>query len=385
MSNEHIGRLKKVGLGKEVTAGTGVAATDWIPATERAFAPDVTKAKDESAYGTIDQLRESYTTREMTIAEIKGIFRDLFGGHLLNAALGTDTVTRLMVMAGGSGTWAVGETVTQATSGATGVVRRVIDATTLLVSVTSGVFTSGSNLVTGGTSAATGTPTYTSAQYAHLFTRLNSNNHPAYTIYGVDDVGVLRSSYCMIESLELEMKADGFLTFNSKWQGKKQASSTATPSYTTENHFMGSGASLKLGNTLALAYAATATAVTSFKLTIQKNLEAYQAFGTTDVLSIHNKQFRVFGEISALFNSTTLKALVTGSTKQSMILSVTNADASPAPILSIFIDQATFESWDEKAGNDELAMQTVGFEMEYSVANAEGIAIMLLNSRSTAY
>jgi hypothetical protein len=57
--NEHIGRLKKIGLGKETTSGTPVSATAWIPATESTFAPDIAKARDESAYGTIDQLRES--------------------------------------------------------------------------------------------------------------------------------------------------------------------------------------------------------------------------------------------------------------------------------------------------------------------------------------
>lgn len=110
MANEHIGRLKKIGLGKESTSGTPVTATHWIPATEISYAPDIAKARDESAYGNIDQLRESITTREATTTEIKGIFRDDFGGNLLMALLGSDTIVLDMTLASVSGAFVLGET-----------------------------------------------------------------------------------------------------------------------------------------------------------------------------------------------------------------------------------------------------------------------------------
>lgn len=384
MALEHIGRLKKIGLGKETTSGTGVTATHWIPATEISYAPDIQKARDESAYGNIDQLRESITTREATMTEIKGIFRDDFGGNLLMALLGSDTIVLDMTLTGGSGSFVVGETITQATSGATGVIKRLLTSTRILVSSVVGTFTSGSNLITGGTSAATATPTYTAAKKNHLFERLNSNTHPSYTMVSVDPVETMRSTYSMLDTLELEATADGFLMFSSKWLGKKMATTTATPAYTDENEMMGSGANLKLGNTLTLAFAATATPITSFKITGSKNLESYQAFGTTDVLSIHNKSFKVSGEMTGLFNATTLRDLVTASTKQGVFLEFL-ATNSPASNFLVMIPQASFESWEAPANNDELVMQTVGFEMEFNVAAGESISMLLGNTRATAY
>ena len=384
MANEHIGRLKKIGLGKESTSGTPVTATAWVPATEIAFSPEIEKARDESAYGTIDQLRESITTKEMTTTEMKGIFRDGFGGNLLMALLGQDTLVIDAAIGSLSGSFVVGETVTQATSGATGVVKKILTSTRLLIQVTSGAFTSGSNTITGGTSSATGIPTYTAALKGHLFQRLNTNTHPSYTLVSVDPVETMRSPYSMLDTFELEANANGFLMFSAKWMGKKMASTSASPAYTDENEFMGSGANMKLGNTLTLAFGASATPITSFKITGAKNLEAYQAFGSTDIASVHNKQFKITGEITALFNATTLRDLVTASTKQGVWVEFV-ATNSPASRIMIMLPQVSFEAWTPNGANDELVMQTVGFEMEYSISDSEGISIYLGNSQATAY
>jgi hypothetical protein len=172
--------------------------------------------------------------------------------------------------------------------------------------------------------------------------------------------------------------------FSCKWLGKKMTSTSASPAYTDENEFMGSGANMKLGNTLTLAFGASATPITSFKITGAKNLETYQAFGSTDIASVHNKQFKITGEITALFNATTLRDLVTASTKQGVWVEFV-ATNSPASRLMIMLPQVSFEAWTPNGNNDELVMQTIGFEMEYSVSDAEGISIYLGNSQATAY
>lgn len=389
MSNEHIGRLEKVGLGKESVAGTSVAASAWIPKVDGSFSPEVTKAKDTSAYGTIDELRDSQTTKIMTKTDIKGIFRDIYAGHLLMAAFGQDTVTLKMTMSGGAGTFSVGETVTQATSGATGVVKRV-DGSTVYVTISSGVFTSGSNTVTGGTSGATGTPTFDSGVRSHFFQRLNSNAHPSYTIYGVDDVGTYKSVYSMLEQLEIECSVGDFLKFSAEFKGKKEVSGSASPAFnTSENAFLAKHATVKVANALSGLTGATPISVSSFKLTIQKNLEDYQALGSVDISSIFNKQFKVVGELTAIFNATTIKDLVLNSTKQAMRIDITNSDAtvgnSSNPKLTIDLAQCSFKNWSKKAGNDDLVMQTVGFDMEFSVSDSEGIVAFLQNTQTTAY
>lgn len=387
--NEHIGRLEKIGWGHEVTSGTPVAATRWIPKMDGSFSPNVEKADDTSAYGTIEQLRSKVTVKQMTDVEVKGVVRDIYGGDLLLMALGSEIPT-LKAAVSSNTSFLVGENVTQAGSGAVGVVQRKEGTTLLYISVTSGVFTSGSGVITGGTSAATGTPTFETTLRYHFFKRLNNNNHPAYTIYGVDDTGTYRSGYCMLDSLELELNVNGYLMFNAKWLGKLESTTTATPAFsTTENHFLGKHANFYIATNLAGLAAASPTPIQSLKLTIEKNLEAYQAWGSLDVASIHNKQFRVTGEITALFNATTLKDFVLTSAEKALRIKLVNTDVtiggSANPELVIDLAKVAFDDWSKKAGNDDLVMQTLGFEMEYSVADAEGIVAYLLNSQTTAY
>ena len=386
MANEHIGRLQKVGLGKESTAGTPVSATAWLPKVSGVFRPEFGKAKDMSAYGNIDQLRDSQTVKQMTIVEIEAIARDVYLGHFLMAALGSDTLCLRMTLGTVSGTFALGETITQAVSSATGVIEAVdgSGASQILhVSITSGTFTSASNQITGGTSGATAIPTFDNTVRTHLFERLNTNNHPSYTLYGVDPVG----DGCRHRP-GVECAVGDFLKITSTWKAKKEASTSSSPSYTEENEFMAIEADVYFADSIAELDSATATPLERVKITIQKNLEDYQAFGDTDISSIHNKQFTVVGDLTALFNSTTLKDYVVNSTKKAMrveFVSSASIGSGSNPRLRIDLASCAFESWERDSDNDALVRQTLGFECEFSVDDSETMHVLLQNTQTTAY
>jgi hypothetical protein len=388
MANEHIGRLEKIGLGKETTPGTSVAAAVWIPKTEGKLNPKTEKAKDNSAWGNIDELRDSQTVGQSAEIDLKGIVRSTLIGHILQAAFGQSFPCLKCTKSGGSGTLAVGDTVTGGTSSAVGVIKR-IDGTTLYISITSGTFQTG-ELITGAPSGGTGNIAFDTVLRTHLFTRLNSNTHPSYTIYGVDDVATYKSTYCLLDSLDLEITAKGFLTFTAKYKGMKQVSGSGTPAFTTTEYaFLGKHTTLKLASALSGLGAASAVDVMSLKLSIAKNLELYQASGSDDVKSIHNKQFKVAGEITALFNSATLQALDLASTKQAMRIACVNSDVTIGtagnPTLQLDLAQCSFENWTKNGSNDDLVTQTLGFEGEFSVGDSETIAAMLQNIQTTAY
>lgn len=388
MTYEHIGRKQIMGLGKESTAGTAVAATVWIPTEDREFKPVSGKAKDMSAYGVIDELYDSQTTKNMTEVMMAGILRDTFLGNLLLAALGTQYTCLATVMGSLVGVFTVGETVTQAVSLATGVVRRV-DGTSVWIAVSTGTFTSGSNTVTGGTSGATGVPTFDSTARDHIFMRSNTNNHQSFTLHGSDDIETNRAAYGMLDSLDLEVAVGEFAKFNSTWKAKQMVSTSGTPSFTAENPFLAKHATLKLASAVSGLSAASATPVSRCKFSIAKNLIDYQAFGDDDIASIHNQQFGVTGDLEALYNATTLRDLQLNSTKRAMRLELTNADvtigASSNPKLTIEVARASFEEWSNKSGNNELVKQTMGFTAEYSVTDSYMATVILRNARLTDY
>lgn len=389
MANEHIGRLQKVGLGKETTPGTPVAAAVWIPKVSGIFSPSFEKARDTSAYGNIDELRDTETVKQTTQLTLEAIARDIYIGHIFNAALGQDSVAIAMSMGSLSGTFVRGETVSQATSGATGVVMDVDGTSLLYVKVTSGTFTSGSNTITGGTSSATMVPTFDNTLRTHFFERLNTNTHPSYTLYGVDPVGTYRAGYGMLDTLDIECTVGDFLKVNSTWIAKKEASTSATPSFVTENDFLAKHALLYFADTLEGLDAASPVSCERIKISVQKNLETYQSFGDTDVASIHNKQFSVMGDLTAILNSTTLKDYVVNSTKKALRIEFINDDVTIGsagnPKLRIDLPTVGFESWERDSDNDALARQTLGFMAEFNVDANETMHILLQNTKTTVY
>ena len=163
--------------------------------------------------------------------------------------------------------------------------------------------------MTGATSAATMVPTFDNTLRTHVFTRLNNNTHPSYTLHGSDPVGTFRAAYGMLDTLDLEVAVGDYLKMTSTWLAKKESTTTGTPTFVTENEFLAAHANVYFADTMEGLDIATATAMERVKMTIQKNVEDYQAFGSVDVASIHNKQFSVVGDLTALFNATTLKEI----------------------------------------------------------------------------
>jgi len=66
MSNEHIGRVSAIWLWKESVAWTSVAADVWIPKTAWVLVPEFEEAVDDGAYGVIDEVYDSETTKNFS-------------------------------------------------------------------------------------------------------------------------------------------------------------------------------------------------------------------------------------------------------------------------------------------------------------------------------
>ena len=394
MANEHIGRKQAIGLGKESTSGTSVAVGTWIPKMSGTFKPVFEKTVDDSAYGVIDEIYDSVVAKNMTEVEVEGIARDEYIGDFLLAALGTADKCDIITITGESGgTPARGDVVSSVTDSWAGVLKKLftVSATTYYaVSTTSGTLTSSGTDLTNGTWTG-GTWAILSGVTGHFFSRLNTNSHPSYTIYGSDPIGDDLASYCMLDTLDLEASVGEFMKINAKFMGKKiESASSQSPSYTAETAFLAKYANVYFGDAESDLNGATAVDLQRFKVSIAKNLMDIQNFGSVDVDSFHNQQFNVSGDMEAIYNSNTLRDYVADSTKKACRLAVINTDAtalSGAIYPSVYIDiaRASFEEWDRSGDNNAIVTQTLGYSAEFDVSTAMSVEVLLLNGRSTAY
>lgn len=359
------------------------------------FAPKIQTDKNDGAYGIIDSVKDVQTTQVATEVDFSANVTDVFIGHVLAAVFGDPTPCVKFPIPGSiTGTFSEGETITESTSSATGVLKRADvggSSKALYISAVSGTFTGGQTL-TGGTSGATatgGTIESPSAVRFHTFHRLNTNTPLTYTIYGSDPVSDDRAVYCAIDSFDFECVTGQFCKISTKWMGKKLASTTAqTPTYATEYPFLAKAASVKLASAFTSLDAASAINVESFKLSIPKNLALFQAFGSTDLTSLHNQDWGpITGEMTLLYNAITYRDYVIASTKQAIRFAVTNPatiGSAANPTLQFDIPSAGLE-FSRTTENAGLVRQTLKFTCEYDVTTTYTIRALLANTRTTTY
>lgn len=399
-----IGRRQAFGLGKETTAGTAVAVGAWIPKEGWILNPTFESAQDESGFGRIESLYDTVTVKQMTQANINGIIRDDFIGHLFRATLGQYTSVLGFT---GTTAWTPvrGEVLYQ---GATfwsatwiGTLKKMVLvnawATKIYwVSTTSWTFANGTDVKRfddSYTLTTVNSTTYATA-YGHFFEVLNTNNHPTYTLYGSDNIdwsNDIRSAYWMINTFNINVAIAEFAKFESEWMAKKiEAVAEQTPAYTDNVPFLAKFTRVYFADTEALLNAATAQCLQSMNINVEKNLVDTMCFGSDNVEQFNNQNFAVSGDFEALFDSVTLRDYVANSTKKAMRAELINTTATALatnvyPSIYIDLNRVGFTEWTQTDDLDTLVKQTLGFVAEYKSTETSMIEILLVNDQSTSY
>ena len=397
-----IGRREAIGLGKEssATPWTPVAPVVRIPKKKWVVNPKFEEAVDDSGYGIIDETFDSQTTKNMTEVNLWGIVRDDYIGYLFLGALGTRTAVFMTKPTSVTGTPVRGDVCYQGSSfwvaTRVWVLRKIVIIganTYYFFSTTSGSRASGTNVKEPTASPlwtinAPDSTTYASVK-AHLFQRLNTNDHPTFTLYGEDPTGLARAPYSMIGSLKLTTQVWDYCQFEATFTGKQLVSTSwYTSSYTDANPFLAKHALVKFAADEKSLNAASAVEMQSFNLNINKNLVEIQSFGSTDIDSIHNQQFTIDGDLEALFENTTLRDYVVNSTKKAARLAFINSEVTALVTgiyPSIYIDMAKvwFNDWAKSDDLNGIVKQTMWYKGQYSNDEAMTIEILLLNSTSS--
>lgn len=84
-----LGRQVKYGIGKETTAGTAVAATNWINQLSFELNPRSEYVNNESAYGVLERTNSAMVTRRWAEGEFEAKLTANTGGLILLGAFGS--------------------------------------------------------------------------------------------------------------------------------------------------------------------------------------------------------------------------------------------------------------------------------------------------------
>lgn len=323
--SKYIGRQVSIGLAKEAVRGTAESTpTFFEPQLELTLDEKITQAINESAVNRIEDAQGASVTEKMTIGSLRGIVQTESIGLWLLASIG-----------------AVSTSVDDPEAGVN----------------------------------------------THTFSVLNSAQHPSLTIFEKNPDQDRAYALAVIETFELAVNLNEFITFTAGFRAKKGEGASTTVSFTDQTRFIPQFAGFKTATDLSGLGAAPLIKVKQFTLTITKNAEDDRNFGSTDPDDILNKQFVVEGSVELLFDSATFQGLVIGDTAQAMRIELENTDvtigASSSPKLTIDLAKVKFSEITRGLDNNELTRQTLTFKGFYSLADAKSIEVKLINTTAS--
>jgi hypothetical protein len=202
-------------------------------------------------------------------------------------------------------------------------------------------------------------------------------------------------TYAMIDTLSIAGEVSDYLRFDTKMVGRTPTDATGnTPAFVVENPFLVSRAQIKFASNIAGLTGASVVPVQSFNLNIEKNLEQIwstkQNESTEAILfaSQHNKDLRITGDFTIIYNDKTYRDLALAGTLQAIEIKVDGRSligATKREELTIQLASVVLTEWDKDTGNDNIVSQTFGFTALYKLAETKQITATLQNTKSAIY
>ena len=378
MSDAFIGRKSAIWLWIEATRWTKVAPVVRIPKTTWVLSPTTESVNDDSWYGVIDEVYDSFTTKNFSWLSLEWIVRNDFIWYLLKLALWD--YSKLNVFTGTPSWW----TPARWDSVSGGVLRKIlkIGSTTYYCfdwTVSAGTITNG-----------TWTMTWTAVSdfTVHLFSRANSNVHPSATLYDIDPVASSYAPFCMLNNFEISCAVADYMKFSAEFQWKQMqaiSSDIPTPAYADEPAFTSSMAWVRFADSEAWLNDASEICMQNFRVAINKNLTDIQCFGSTDINALYNQQFGVEWDFEALYDSTTLRDMALNSSKKALRFYAEFGTGDDFSAIFVDLMKVWLNEWTKTDNNNELTKQTMWFVGQYNNSDWATIEVVLINGNTSWY
>lgn len=321
-----IGRLTKIGLGRETTRGTSVVPLYWIPVLDLGFDDKIELKDNESGFGNLANIQDSRITKQWGEGDYSGKIYDKSVGLELTLLFGALPVS------------------TQRT--------------------TTGV-------------------------YDNVYAMVQSNQHITGTAGVVEANYSARFALAAINSWSLESEVGDYVKRTVNLMSKKSASASDTPAYTNENEFTAKDMSIKFaaaGAVDATIDAATAVKIRSVNLDINKNADGLQVFGSNDLDDIVNKSVEVTGEFEMYYDDRTYHTLAAAGTHQAIRIemldtsTIIGTSGTHNPALRFTMREVALDFPERGFDNNDITTIKVGFRAMLNLATGTQIEARLTNA-----
>lgn len=324
--SKYIGRLIKLGIGKETVRGTAAAATYWLPVMKVDHADKAEYAVNEAGFGTIVDSVGGEVTKNWGEGGFSALLGDKHFGLILYALFGTLQ------------------------------------------------------------SAAKSAPN--ADVYDHTVTLAENAQHQSLTI-GVDESnGDYQFPLGMLNSLELKFELAKLLEYTATFKSKKGTSASLTPALPAENIFRPQDFHFYIAANLAGLDAASEIPVKSCSLKIEKDVEDYDVLGSTEPSDILNKSVKITGSVTLIWDAETYKNYYLQGTTKAVRIKLTDTGVTIGsalnPELKIDLAKVIFNDFSKDTALNNIVMQTLSFKAVYSTSDSK-VGEAVLTNLVTSY
>lgn len=328
-----IGRLTKLGLGREATRGTSVAPTYWLPVLDLGFDDKFDLKDNESGFGNLANIQDSRIVKQWAEGD--------YSGKIYDKSVGLELV-----------------------------------------------------LLFG--SLPTATQRSTTGVYDNVYAMAQSNQHISGTAVVAEANQNARYALAVINSWALEAEVGDYVKRTVNLLSKKGVTGSDTVTYLNENEFTAKDIVIKTaaaGAIDATLDSATAIKIRSVNLEIAKNADGLQVFGSNDLDDIVNKAVEVTGEFEMYYDDRTYHTLAAAGTHQAMRIemldssTIIGTSGSNNPALRFTMREVALEFPERGFDNNDILTIKIGFRAMLNLSTGTQIEARLTNAikGDTAY
>jgi hypothetical protein len=228
--------------------------------------------------------------------------------------------------------------------------------------------------------------TYSGAK-KHSYSLLDTNNHQSLALTAVySDLATEMLKLVMINRLELTANLDGLVQYLVSFTSKAPATSSATPSNTSENKFSKKHVNLKIADDIDGLAAATALEIKTLSVAFEKNVERDSVMGTIQPIDILNRTFSVEGSVSLTYEDNTIRDYMLNGDEKALQVEILNDDVTIGttnPSFKLVFPKVDFSGWTPNLALEDIVSQTVNFKANYDLTNGVVSTCELVNEKES--
>jgi len=224
----------------------------------------------------------------------------------------------------------------------------------------------------------------------HTFTVANSNQHQSLSLYLASGIRDVAAANTVVNSMTFEAVLDDYVKVTTSLMGKVLATYDQAASYTAENLFRPTDATIKFAAAVSGLTAASAIGtIRRFSFTVNKNVEDFTGLGSYDPVDFVNRNFEVTGELEILFEDSTYINYVLNNTFRAIRLRMANGGVTVGtvtnPSLTFDFSQVDFHDPEVDRSLENITTLTVSFTAHYKLSESDMLEATLVNGVNSAY